>query len=155
MSSRFRAVPFATFALALALACSNQTTAPHNTTPVVHSSLAIAAGVAGAGGALSGTIIGHPATGDSVQVSGATIIVYSLKTVPGSQTDTLPNQTPDSVGAITSASDGTFSVTSIPSGLYELAVVPPSSSGFARRSAPWQFVSDGQSVQVGFVDVYP
>jgi len=139
--------------MVLAIACSSTVSPAHTTS--TRSTLAIAANNASAHGAFAGRIMGHPASGDSTPVGGATINVYVYQTAPGTQ-DTLPNQTkPDSIGTLTSASDGTFQLTNIPSGAYALNVIPSASSGFGARNAPFQFVSDGQTTATGDIGVYP
>jgi len=138
--------------LLLAIACSQH---PTSSTTVKEQppTLVLATNNAAAQGGFTGTVIGHPASGDSVHVGGATVKVYSLQLAPGEQ-DTVANQNLDSIGTITTSSDGTFALAAIPAGEYALSVIPPSSSPF-RETDRWTLVSDGRTTQVGFVGVYP
>jgi hypothetical protein len=149
---RLRIVSITSATLLLALACSQHPTSA-TTIEVQPPSLLIAPNNAAAQGGFTGTVIGHPASGDSVQVSGATVTVYSLQLASGGQ-DTVANQKPDSIGTLTTGSDGRFSLIAIPAGQYAISVIPPSTSPF-READRWTFVSDGHTTQVGFVGVYP
>jgi hypothetical protein len=135
----------------MASACSNDAVAPHSTILELPPVLLVAINNPAANGQFAGTVIGHPIAGDSAPVANAVVDVYMLQT--GAQ-DTLRNEQPDSLGTITTASNGTFQLADIPAGLYALKVIPPASSGF-RETDLWYFVSDGRASQNGDIGAYP
>jgi len=137
----------------LVSACGRTAVEPSRTINEIEPVLFVAFGDASANGQFSGTVIGHPLVGDSTAVGGATIVLYAIPVVSGTQ-GAPPNQQPDSIGTVTAGADGEFELAKIPAGLYALRVIPPTSSSYAATDL-WELVSDGKSSVTGRVGVYP
>ena len=159
-SYRAWAVPIT---LVMAIACSSAvdpsrearpSNTAHTTTSqsTTTSTLAIAPGTPGATSTFTGIVVGKPTSGNPVLVGSAVISVWRGDITSGA--DSTGQWHWDSLGTLTAASNGKFTLTSLPaSSYYYLKVQPPASSPFAPDVFPFA-IAEGQTL-ADSIAVYP
>jgi hypothetical protein len=128
MTSRLAIVLLAAVAV---LACGGDSTGPQ-VTPGANS-LAVAPSDGGADGVVRGTVRGMRLTNSSdttsfERVAGATIAVYQEFTRLPTDSSTPPLHT--LVGRLTTNAQGSFELTRVPTGYFQLQVTPPTGSPY-------------------------